>query len=104
MRGKATVQPSVIAGIIAVGYVLLPLLGTAVVKGAAHLGLIQPDPLYQFILLLQYAVPPAMNIGTMTQLFGVGESECAVIFVWAYALASAAVTAWSAFFLWTLSS
>nr|CAB3453791.1 unnamed protein product [Digitaria exilis] len=39
----------------------------------------------------------------MTQLFGVGESECAVIFVWAYALASAAVTAWSAFFLWTLS-
>lgn len=40
--------------------------------------------------------------GTMTQLFGVGEGECAVIFVWAYALASAAVTAWSAFFLWTL--
>ncbi|KAF8694859.1 hypothetical protein HU200_037958 [Digitaria exilis] len=103
VRGKASVQPSVIAGIVAVRYVLLPLLGPAVVKGAAHLRLIQPDPLYQFILLLQYAVPPAMNIGTMTQLFGVGESECAVIFVWAYALASAAVTAWSAFFLWTLS-
>jgi hypothetical protein len=38
------------------------------------------------------------------QLFGVGESECSVIFVWVYALASVAVTVWSAFFLWTLSS
>ncbi|CAN6224928.1 unnamed protein product [Urochloa humidicola] len=104
VRGRANVQPSVIAGVIAVRYILLPLLGTGLVKCAVRLGLVQPDPLYQFILMLQYAVPPAMNIGTMTQLFGVGESECSVIFVWAYALASVAVTAWSAFFLWTLSS
>jgi hypothetical protein len=41
--------------------------------------------------------------GTITQLFGVGESECSVIFVWVYALASVAVTVWSAFFMWTLS-
>ncbi|EMS57690.1 hypothetical protein TRIUR3_00891 [Triticum urartu] len=41
--------------------------------------------------------------GTITQLFGVGESECSVIFVWVYALASVAVTMWSAFFMWTLS-
>nr|CAB3453792.1 unnamed protein product [Digitaria exilis] len=54
---------NLLKGIVAVRYVLLPLLGPAVVKGAAHLRLIQPDPLYQFILLLQYAVPPAMNIG-----------------------------------------
>ncbi|CAL5063697.1 unnamed protein product [Urochloa decumbens] len=104
VRGGASVQPSVIAGVIAVRYILLPLLGTGLVKGAVRLGLVQADPLYQFILMLQYAVPPAMNIGTMTQLFGVGESECSVIFVWAYAVASVAVTAWSAFFLWTLSS
>ncbi|KAG8049787.1 hypothetical protein GUJ93_ZPchr0009g207 [Zizania palustris] len=103
LRGGASVQPSVILGIIVVRYMLLPLLGTVVVKAAVHLGLIQPDPLYQFILLLQYAVPPAMNIGTITQLFGVGESECSVIFVWLYALASVAVTVWSAFFMWTLS-
>ncbi|CAL5063696.1 unnamed protein product [Urochloa decumbens] len=103
VRGGASVQPSVIAGVIAVRYVLLPLLGTALVKGAVRLGLIQPDPLYQFILHLQYAVPPAMNIGTIMQLFGVGESECSVIFVWVYALASVAVTVWSAFFMWTLS-
>lgn len=102
LRG-ASVQPSVVAGIVVVRYILLPSLGTVLVKAAVHFGLIQPDPLYQFILLLQYAVPPAMNIGTITQLFGVGESECSVIFVWVYALASVAVTFWSAFFMWTLS-
>jgi hypothetical protein len=53
----------VIAGVVVVRYILLPLLGTALVKGAVQLGLIQPDPLYQFILHLQYTVPPAMNIG-----------------------------------------
>ncbi|CAM0952028.1 unnamed protein product [Alopecurus aequalis] len=103
LRGDASVPRSVIAGVVAVRYVLLPLLGTVLVKAAVRFGVIQPDPLYQFILLLQYAVPPAMNIGTITQLFGMGESECSVIFVWVYALASVAVTVWSAFFMWTLS-
>ncbi|XP_066394577.1 protein PIN-LIKES 3-like [Miscanthus floridulus] len=103
VRGRASVPPSVIAGVIVVRYILLPLLGTALVKGAVRLGLIQPDPLYQFILHLQYAVPPALNIGTIMQLFGVGESECSVIFVWVYALATVAVTIWSAFFMWMLS-
>ncbi|KQJ90741.2 protein PIN-LIKES 3 [Brachypodium distachyon] len=103
LRGGASVQPSVIAGIVAVRYILLPSVGTVLIKTAVRFGIIQPDPLYQFILLLQYAVPPAMNIGTITQLFGVGESECSVIFVWVYALASVAVTVWSAFFMWTLS-
>ncbi|XP_037431183.1 protein PIN-LIKES 3-like [Triticum dicoccoides] len=103
MRGRASVPPSVIAGVAVVRFVLLPLVGTALVNAAVRYGVIRPDPLYQFLLLLQYAVPPAMNIGTITQLFGVGESECSVIFVWVYALASVAVTMWSAFFMWTLS-
>ncbi|XP_015696871.1 protein PIN-LIKES 3-like isoform X2 [Oryza brachyantha] len=103
IRGGAGVQPSVIVAVIVVRYILLPSVGTVLVKSAVRLGLIHPDPLYQFILLLQYAVPPAMNIGTITQLFGVGESECSVIFVWAYALASVAVTVWSALFMWALS-
>jgi predicted permease len=53
----------VIAGVVAVRFILLPLLGTVLVKAAVRFGVIRPDPLYQFILLLQYAVPPAMNIG-----------------------------------------
>lgn len=34
-----------------------------IVRGAVYLGLVQSDPLYQFVLLLQFALPPAMNIG-----------------------------------------
>ncbi|KAF7809540.1 protein PIN-LIKES 3-like [Senna tora] len=102
LRGKATLWSTCI-GIIAVRYVFLPLVGVAVVKGAIHFGLVQSDPLYQFILFLQYALPPAMNIGTMAQLFGGGESECSVIMLWTYALASVAVTLWSTCFLWLVS-
>ncbi|XP_078162763.1 protein PIN-LIKES 3-like isoform X2 [Carex rostrata] len=105
LRGlrRSSISGWIIAGVILVRYVILPLLGVVIVKGAVHLGLIHPDPLYQFVLLLQYALPPAMNIGTMTQLFGAGETECSVIFIWLYALASVALTLWSAFFMWSVS-
>ncbi|TKY70218.1 auxin efflux carrier family protein [Spatholobus suberectus] len=93
-----------IIGIIAVRYIFLPILGILVIKGATHLGLVQPDPLYQFMLLLQYALPPAMAIGTIAQLFGAGESECSVIMLWTYVLASVAVTLWSTYFMWLVAS
>ena len=57
-----------IIGIIVVRYIFLPILGVLVIKGATDLGLVEVDPLYQFMLLLQYALPPAMNIGTKTLL------------------------------------
>ena len=41
--------------------------------------------------------------GTMAQLFGSGQSECSVIMLWTYALASIAVTLWSTFFMWLVS-
>ncbi|KAH7519793.1 hypothetical protein FEM48_Zijuj08G0074800 [Ziziphus jujuba var. spinosa] len=91
---------SLILGIIAVRYIALPLLGIVIVRSATHFGLVHSDPLYQFVLLLQYALPPAINIGTMTQLFGAGESECSVIMLWTYALASVSLTLWSTFFMW----
>ncbi|XP_020539852.1 protein PIN-LIKES 1 isoform X2 [Jatropha curcas] len=94
------VQLPVVLGIIVVRYVLLPISGVITVKSAVYLGLVKSDPLYQFVLLLQFALPPAMNIGTMTQLFGTGESECSVILLWTYALASVSLTLWSTFFLW----
>lgn len=97
------IQPSLIVGVVAVRYIFLPLSGILVVKGAIHMGLVQSDPLYQFVLLLQYALPPAMNIGTITQLFGAGESECSVIMLWTYALASVALTLWSTFFMWLIA-
>ncbi|XP_028062722.1 protein PIN-LIKES 1-like isoform X3 [Camellia sinensis] len=102
LRGSG-IQLSLIVGIVAVRYIFLPLLGIIVVKGAIHFGLVHSDPLYQFILLIQFALPPAINIGTMTQLFGVGESECSVILLWTYGLASVSLTLWSTFFMWLVS-
>lgn len=94
---------SLVLGVIVVRFILLPLLGIVIVKGAIRLGLVHNDPLYQFVLLLQYSMPPAMNIGTITQWFGTGESECSVIFLWTYALASVALTLWATFFMWLVA-
>ncbi|XP_061373395.1 protein PIN-LIKES 3-like isoform X2 [Gastrolobium bilobum] len=68
-----------------------------------QLGLVQSDSLYLFVLLIQYAVPPAMNIGAITQLFGTGENECSVILLWTYLLASISLTFWSSYFMWLVS-
>ncbi|KAH9613192.1 hypothetical protein KSS87_018942 [Heliosperma pusillum] len=56
------IQLRIVFGIVAVRYIFLPLLGILVIKGAIHFGLLPFDPLFQFVLLIQYAVPPAMNI------------------------------------------
>ncbi|KAH7849768.1 hypothetical protein Vadar_022734 [Vaccinium darrowii] len=93
----------VLIGINVVRYIALPLCGILVVKGANHFGLVGTDALYQFVLLLQYALPSAMNIGTITQLFEVGESECSVIMLWNYAVASLFLTLWTAYFMWLVS-
>ncbi|XP_073133717.1 protein PIN-LIKES 3-like [Henckelia pumila] len=96
------IEKSIVFGIIVVRYVVMPLIGIGVVKGAVRFGFVHDDLLYQFVLLLQFALPPAMNIGTITQLFGSGETECSVIMLWCYLLASVALTFWSTFFLWLL--
>ncbi|XP_074308677.1 protein PIN-LIKES 3-like [Silene latifolia] len=90
-------------GIVAVRYLILPLIGILVVKGAVRFSLVQADPLFQFVLLLQYALPPAMSLGTITQLFGAGQTECSVIMLWTYALASVTLTLWCTFFLWLVA-
>ncbi|GAV65815.1 Mem_trans domain-containing protein [Cephalotus follicularis] len=103
LRGPG-IHKSLIVGIIIARYIALPICGTLIIKVALHFGLVHgDDPLYQFVLLLQYAVPPAMNIGTITQLFGAGESECSVIMLWTYALASVSLTLWSTYFMWLVA-
>ncbi|XP_058070083.1 protein PIN-LIKES 3-like isoform X2 [Magnolia sinica] len=94
------IRITIVIGIIVVRYILLPVLGIGIVKAAIHFGFVGNNPLYQFMLLVQYALPPAMNISTITQLFGAGESECSVIFLWAYILATVALTLWCMFFMW----
>ncbi|KDP36734.1 hypothetical protein JCGZ_08025 [Jatropha curcas] len=102
LKGQG-IQKSVLFGIIVARYIALPLIGIVIVKGALRFGFIPSDPLYQFVLLLQFAVPPAMNIGVITQLFGAGETECSVIMFWAYALASVSLTLWSTIFMWLVA-
>uniref|UniRef100_A0A803KWC2 Uncharacterized protein n=1 Tax=Chenopodium quinoa TaxID=63459 RepID=A0A803KWC2_CHEQI len=76
-----SIQLRVILGIVVTRYVILPLLGILIVKGALQVGIVpSDDKLFVFLLHIQYAMPPAMNIGTMTQLFGSGQNECSVVF------------------------
>ncbi|XP_077246925.1 protein PIN-LIKES 7-like [Tasmannia lanceolata] len=96
-------KTSMIIAIIIIRYVILPLIGIGVVRVAGELGLLSTDPLYQYVLMIQFTVPPAMNIGTMTQLFDVGQEECSVIFLWTYIVAALALTIWSTVFMWILT-
>ncbi|EOY18976.1 Auxin efflux carrier family protein [Theobroma cacao] len=97
------VSRTVIIGIIAVRNIFLPLSGIGVVKAAHHFGLVGSDSLYQFVLMLQYAVPPAMAIGTMTQFFQLGQGETSMIMLWTYVIAAVTLTLWSTLFMWLLA-
>ncbi|KAI7755744.1 hypothetical protein M8C21_032751 [Ambrosia artemisiifolia] len=96
---NASIRPIVIITIIIVRYVFLPMIGIGVIKAAEALGLLPYDPLFKFVLLIQFTVPPAMNISTMTQLFNVGQEECSVLTMWTYIVAAFALTGWSTVFM-----
>ncbi|XWS75209.1 hypothetical protein CRYUN_Cryun01aG0065900 [Craigia yunnanensis] len=87
LRGSG-VDASLIIGIIVIRNILLPAFGVVIVKAAKHFGMVDSDSFYQFTLLLQYAIPPAMNIGTISQMLGTGESEFSVIMLWNYVIAA----------------
>ncbi|KAL7192817.1 hypothetical protein ACSBR2_024605 [Camellia fascicularis] len=96
-------KPIVIVAVICVRYVILPVIGIGVVKAADSLGFLPSDPLYHYVLMIQFALPPAMNIGTMAQLFDVAQEECSVLFLWTYLVACLSLTVWSTIFMWILS-
>ncbi|XP_062144082.1 protein PIN-LIKES 7-like [Alnus glutinosa] len=100
---SSKVRLSIIIGVVFVRYVLLPVIGIWVVKAAANLGFLPSDPLFHFVLMIQFTLPPAMNIGTMTQLFDVAQEECSVLFLWTYVIAGLALAVWSTVFMWILS-
>lgn len=100
---QSAVKNSVILAIVLVRYVALPVTGIAVVKGAGALGFLPQDPLFRFVLLTQFCLPSAVSIGVMAQLFGVGQEESSVIFLWVYLIAAFALTLWSTVFMYILS-
>ncbi|WZZ12706.1 hypothetical protein YC2023_105795 [Brassica napus] len=94
---SSAVKTSVIVGVICVRYIILPVVGVGVVQLAWSLGYLPADPLFRYVLMLQFTLPPAMNISTMAQLFDVAQDECSVIFLWTYLVASLALTMWVMF-------
>ncbi|XP_074284470.1 protein PIN-LIKES 1-like [Silene latifolia] len=70
LRGlrRSGVSGLIIIGVIVVCYIALPLLGIVIVRTAHHFGMVGNNPQYQFVLMLQFALPPAMTIGTISQL------------------------------------
>lgn len=101
--GKSAVKPSAIVAIALVRYVALPASGIFVIKAASSAGFLPEDPLFSYVLLTQFSLPPAVGIGVLAQLFGVGQEESSVIFLWMYLLSAFALTAWSTVFLYLLS-
>lgn len=101
---SSRVKPMIILALIIARYVALPAIGIVIVKAARGLGFLPLDPMYQFLLMVQYTLPPAMSIGIMTQLFGVGQEECSVIMFWTYLAAAFALALWYALFMWILST
>ena len=55
--------------------------------------------MYILVLLLQHAMPTAINMVTILVLHGYGEDECAAIVFWEYILSVASVTGWIAVFM-----
>ncbi|PNT78268.1 protein PIN-LIKES 7 isoform X3 [Brachypodium distachyon] len=98
-RGRTLMKPLVVVSIIAIRFAILPACGIGVVKAAGELGFLPRSPLYHYVLLLQSTVPPAMSIGTMAQLFDVGEEECSIVFLWTHLVAAMALTLWSTVFM-----
>ncbi|KAL1808684.1 hypothetical protein ACET3Z_025674 [Daucus carota] len=99
----ANIKPLIIVAILCVRYLILPVVGIGVVKVVSSFGWLPSDPLFHFVLMLQFSVPPAMNIGTITELFNVGQAECSVIYLWTYIAAAFAITIWSTLYMWILS-
>ena len=62
---RSEVGVLLVVGVIVVRYIILPLLGVVIVKAAHSWGMVGSSSLYQFILMLQYALPPAMSVGMM---------------------------------------
>ncbi|OVA00649.1 Auxin efflux carrier [Macleaya cordata] len=100
---SSKVKPLTVIGIICVKYMILPVIGIGVVRAAHSLGLLPSEKLFQYVLMIQFTLPPAMNIGTIAQLFDVGQEECSIIFLWTYLVAALALTVWSTVFLYVLS-
>uniref|UniRef100_A0A803MHR2 Uncharacterized protein n=1 Tax=Chenopodium quinoa TaxID=63459 RepID=A0A803MHR2_CHEQI len=104
---KPLFSPSTIGVIVGFMIGLIPPLRKLLIGNDAPLHVIE-DSAY---LLGDAAIPTItlilganLLLGTMTELFGNGQSEYSVILLWTYGLAAVALTLWSTIFLWLVAS
>ncbi|KAF3432225.1 hypothetical protein FNV43_RR26964 [Rhamnella rubrinervis] len=75
-------------GISVARLMLLPLLGIGIVALADKLNfLIDADPMYRFVLLLQYTTPSAILLGAIASLRGYAVSEASALLFWQHLFA-----------------
>jgi hypothetical protein len=68
LRPRAAWEWRAMLAVAAVRFVLLPSINTVLVLAALRMGLLPPDAVCAFMLLLQSAMPPAQNLVLMMQL------------------------------------
>lgn len=54
---SSAVKPMVVLGIVCVRYIAMPIIGIGIVLTAANLGFLPADPLFQYVLMLQFTLP-----------------------------------------------
>lgn len=98
--GKSEMGWQTVVAVAVTRLVVLPCVGIAVVLGADRAGMLPADdPLFRFVLLLQFAMPTAINVGTVAALHGVGEVESSIILFWEYLLAPATMMVFMVVFM-----
>ncbi|KAL3697183.1 hypothetical protein R1sor_011259 [Riccia sorocarpa] len=96
---KCEMPLTTILGIILVRFFALPVLGMMTVKIAHDFGFLPEDPLFRFVLMLQFTMPTAINVGTIAQLHGVGERDAALVLFYCYLAACICLTFWALIYL-----
>ncbi|KAL8472675.1 hypothetical protein ACS0TY_029119 [Phlomoides rotata] len=75
-------------GIIVARLLILPLIGIGVIYMADKLQFLIPgDPMFRFVLLLQYATPSAILLGAVASLRGYAVSEASALLFWQHIFA-----------------
>lgn len=75
-------------GITVARLLVLPALGIGIVVGADKLNfLVHGDPMYKFVLLLQYTTPTAILLGALASLRGYAVREASALLFWEHVFA-----------------
>lgn len=103
--GKACPPWRVVVGVCTARLLLLPLLGTGWILLAHKTGwLVAPDSMFLLVMLIQNAVPTALNVHTLATLYANREEEVAALLFWQYLTACLTVPGALMFFLWLLKT